>query len=246
MITTALLRSDFPEFADPVKYPDTLIGFWIGYAKLLLNQDRWDVPVPLTAMAAAIVAAGLAYVPNDILTIVGGKGPTATQLKVTTVGGGGAITGVQSTVLGDYIILPTNPAGVVGGSGNGAATFNLAPSYGVSTYFDYGLELMVAHNLVLERRAQDENSKGNVPGWGRGLINNASVDKASVGYDTANVIEEGAGHWNLTTYGTRFYRMLNMVGAGPFQVINQTDLNPLGSMFAWPGPPFSTFPNPSG
>lgn len=246
MITTALFRSDLPEFADPVKYPDALIGFWIGFAKLMLNQDRWDVPVPLSAMAAAVAAGGLAYAVNDVLVVVGGKFATPASLQVTAIGAGGAITAVQATVLGDYIILPPSPTGVTGGSGNGAATFNLTPTYGVSTLFDYGLELMVAHNLVLERRAQDENNKGNVPGWGRGLINNASVDKASVGYDTSAVVEEGGGHWNLTTYGTRFYRLLRMVGAGPFQVIDQTDLNPLGSMFAWPGPPFTTFPNPSG
>lgn len=245
MITTALLRSDFAEFADVAKYPDALIGFWISFGRLLLNQDRWDSPAALSAMVAAVAVGGAGYALNDVLTVSGGKFKQAATLKATAIGGGGAITAAQAVVLGDYVILPANPAATSGGAGAGA-TFNLTPAYGESTLFDFGLELMVAHNLVLERRSLDENQKGNVPGWGRGLINNASVDKASVGYDTASVIEEGAGHWNLTTYGTRFVRLMRMVGAGPFQIINAGDLSPVMSMFAWPGPPFSTFPNPSG
>jgi len=245
VITTALLRSDFAEFADTAKYPDALVGFWISFGKLLLNQDRWGAPVSLSGMAAAVQAGGAGYVVGDALTISGGKFSQATKLVVDAVNAG-AIAAAHATIFGDYVVLPANPAAATGGSGNGMATFNLTPAYGDSTLFDFGLELMVAHNLALERRALDEGAKGGVPGWGRGLVNNSSVDKATVGYDTTAAIEEGAGHWNLTTYGTRFKRLMNLVGAGPFQIIDPNDLNPLGSIFAFSGPPFSQFPNPSG
>ena len=85
--------------------------------------------------------------------------------------------------------------------------------------FDHGVELFVAHNLVLDaRNRKDARKKGNIPGTVKGPVNNASVDKASVGYDTQAGIEENAGHWNQSTYGIRFIRLLRMMGAGALQV----------------------------
>ncbi|WCM21364.1 DUF4054 domain-containing protein [Paraburkholderia bryophila] len=34
-------RLDFPEFADPVKYPDSLIQMWLTVAASLVNAVRW-------------------------------------------------------------------------------------------------------------------------------------------------------------------------------------------------------------
>ena len=99
---------------------------------------------------------------------------------------------------------------------------------------DVGAMLYTAHNIVLEGRAQSEASGGNIPGFNRGIVNSKSVDKVSVGYDTSHGTEEGAGHWNLTIYGSRLYRYIKMFGAGPIQ-IGIGDQPPLSGP-AWPGP----------
>lgn len=99
---------------------------------------------------------------------------------------------------------------------------------------DMGAELFVAHNICLEARAQADAARGGIPGQQVGPINSKSVDKVSMGYDTSSGIEVGAGHWNLTIYGTRFVRMMKLFGAGPVQVgIGQV---PSGNGPAWPGP----------
>jgi hypothetical protein len=50
-----------------------------------------------------------------------------------------------------------------------------------------------------------------------GMVARKTVDKVSVTYDTASAMEEDAGHWNLTVYGTRFIRLARMVGTGGMQ-----------------------------
>lgn len=83
---------------------------------------------------------------------------------------------------------------------------------------DQGRELFAAHNLVLGRQAMASSSAGGAPGIGSGLVASKSVDKVAVSYDTTSGIEPGAGHWNLTTYGTRFIWLANMMGAGGMQL----------------------------
>lgn len=83
---------------------------------------------------------------------------------------------------------------------------------------DLGVQLYVAHNIVLEKQAADAAKRGGSPGQSTGPVNSKSVDKVSVGYDTAAAILEGAGNYNLTTYGTRFYELMLMAGAGPVQI----------------------------
>lgn len=109
-----------------------------------------------------------------------------------------------------------------------------------------GVNLFTAHNLVLSRQAQASADNGAPPGVSQGPINSKSVDKVSVGYDTASASEEDAGHWNLTTYGVRFIHLARMLGAGPIQVGQGPVLNdPLSSGNAWSGldttPGFSNF-----
>lgn len=81
-----------------------------------------------------------------------------------------------------------------------------------------GTELFVAHNLVLERQAQKAASAGGAPGINTGPLSAKAVDRVSAAYDTQAGIETGAGHWNLTVYGTRFMSLVNMFGAGGCQV----------------------------
>lgn len=81
-----------------------------------------------------------------------------------------------------------------------------------------GTELFVAHNLVLERQAQKSATAGAPPGVSTGPIATKTVGPVTQAYDTTAGIEEGAGHWNLTVYGTRFIWLVKMFGAGPIQV----------------------------
>lgn len=81
-------------------------------------------PQEAEAVSVAINAAGTGYTVGDTLDVVGGLGPITTELTVSTVGGGGAITGVTISNAGQYAEIPANPVSVTGGSGS-AATFNL-------------------------------------------------------------------------------------------------------------------------
>lgn len=101
---------------------------------------------------------------------------------------------------------------------------------------DHGCELFMAHNLVLEMKAQAEASLGGAPGITTGPVNSQSVDKVAVAYDTSAGIESDAGHWNNTIYGTRFIRLVRMIGAGPVQIGFNNTLYPLSSANAWYGP----------
>ena len=98
--------------------------------------------------------------------------------------------------------------------GNGSAAATSPPS----TIYDVASELFVAHNLVLEKQAQDTARRGGTPGVSKGAISSDSVGGVSRSYDTASGLEPEAGHWNLTTYGTRFKRLSDLYGAGPIQV----------------------------
>lgn len=124
-----------------------------------------------------------------------------------------------------YVNVATN----LSGTGRGMFRASLWKSA-----LDTGVELFVAHNMVLEARAQAEANNGAVPGVSTGAISDKSVDKVRVGYDTAGSAEEGAGHWNLTVYGTRLKRLINMFGMGPITIGG--GCSPSFNGPAWPGP----------
>ena len=83
---------------------------------------------------------------------------------------------------------------------------------------DVATELFVAHNLALERQAQKSATTGAVPGLSTGPVSSKTVGPVTQAYDTTAGIELDAGHWNLTTFGTRFINLVRMFGAGPIQV----------------------------
>lgn len=108
---------------------------------------------------------------------------------------------------------------------------------------DYAMQLFAAHNLALEKAAQKTASKGGVPGANTGAVSQKSVGPGSISYDSQSAIEENAGNFNLTTFGTRFYQMLEIFNAGPVQV--GVGCAPWWiNMGAWPGP--CPWPLPSG
>ena len=102
---------------------------------------------------------------------------------------------------------------------------------------DLGITLYVCHHLSIGRRAVKQAAMGGIPGTSVGVLNNKSVDKVSTGYDTTLATEQGAGFWNQTTYGTRFWHLTQIFGAGPVQC-NTPGYDPTGGIAAgaWPGP----------
>ena len=95
---------------------------------------------------------------------------------------------------------------------------------------DLGIQLFIAHNLVLEQQAKTTSKRGAVPGLNSGVIASKSVDKVSISYDTNSAMEKDAGQWNLTIYGSRYFKLMRMFGAGPIQVGIG-----FGGATAWPG-----------
>lgn len=93
-----------------------------------------------------------------------------------------------------------------------------APTGQPYTLYDIGTELFIAHNLAIEALNAKAALAGGVPGLNRGVISGEVAGAVNISYDTANGLEADAGHWNLTTYGTRFVSMLRLLGAAPIQV----------------------------
>ena len=81
-------------------------------------------------------------------------------------------------------------------------------------YLNLGLELFTAHNIVLDRQGVVIAAAGGIPGVASGVVSAKSVGQMSISYDTAAGIEKDAGHWNLTVYGRRFFRLMGMIGMG--------------------------------
>lgn len=114
-----------------------------------------------------------------------------------------------------------------------------------NSLYDLGQELFAAHNLAIEARAKAEAVNGAPPGTTTGPVSSKSVDKVSIAYAVDGAIEPNAGHWNLTIYGTRYARMVQMVGAGGIQLGVGYDPTGLGGD-AYSGPWPYQYPNPSG
>lgn len=83
---------------------------------------------------------------------------------------------------------------------------------------DDGIMLFTAHYLALEGMARQSAAAGAVPGLQTGAMSSKAVGPVSAGYNTEAGLELNAGHWNLTTYGTRFLNLARMIGSGGFQV----------------------------
>jgi len=71
-VDAAKFRQDFPEFADTTKYPDAMVNFWLGFAVLMLNADRWGAALDygvelMVAHEVTLAAASKAGKPGAIL-----------------------------------------------------------------------------------------------------------------------------------------------------------------------------------
>lgn len=86
------------------------------------------------------------------------------------------------------------------------------------TVLNYGIELYVAHNLVLAAQAEEDVAVGGTPGEMTGPTSAKAVDKVSVSYDTQAATLTDGGFWNLTRYGVLFLQLARMMGAGGIQL----------------------------
>lgn len=111
----------------------------------------------------------------------------------------------------------------------------LTPDKWPEPYRSLGIRLFVAHNIILARRDDVTVLGGGIPGGTLGVVASKSVGGASISYNTMIGLEQGAGAWNLTVYGLRFYRIMMLVGMGGVQ-LGGPDIA-LDDTFgaAWPG-----------
>lgn len=101
--------------------------------------------------------------------------------------------------------------------------------------FDYGIQLFVAHNLSLQFDANKAAASGQNPGKVVGTLTSGSVDKVSYSRDSSAAMDSKNGHWNLSTYGLRYIRLVNMMGAGPVYVGQPSAAEISMYVGAWPG-----------
>lgn len=74
---------------------------------------------------------------------------------------------------------------------------------------EHAMCLYTAHYLTANK---------SVGSSGLGIVSGKSVDGASVSYDTGTASEQGAGFWNLTSYGRELYQLMRIFGAGAVQL----------------------------
>jgi Protein of unknown function (DUF4054) len=77
-----------------------------------------------------------------------------------------------------------------------------------------GVYLFTAHQLKVAGNA----AKKAAAGGASGPVASKTVGSVSVSYDTASTAEDGAGFWNLSNYGKRYWRLVKLFGAGAIQL----------------------------
>jgi hypothetical protein len=81
-------------------------------------------------------------------------------------------------------------------------------------FYNLGLRLWVAHNLMYMSYANSRAATGQV---GSGIATSKSVNGVSVGYDLNFGQEMNAGWYGTTPYGNQFLYYLRLAGMGPIQ-----------------------------
>lgn len=269
-ISAVQFVADFPEFANASAYPASQINYWMNLAYVMTNSVRWPTragpgapaqgsfvfdgnPLPgdtvdLNGSAVTFVSASPTGLQSQI-----GPTPAATLANLLAVlslstdanvvkfsyliTGGLTLTAIaqQPGVAGNALTISAASAAIT------ASGPTLTGGAAGRALLDIGVELFTAHHLVLEYQAGQEAAVGAPPGRSKGPISGTSAVGASVSYDTGSGLNPGDGHWNLTTYGTRFLEMLRLVGVGPIQVgVGRAPIGTPGAGYgaggAWAGP----------
>jgi hypothetical protein len=94
----------------------------------------------------------------------------------------------------------------------------LISSSRLGNLYTQAVQLFTAHNIVLAAGNIATASAGGAPGAQTGPVSSKSVGSASVSYDTAATMLEGAGHWNITVYGRQYIQLVRLVCTGAVQL----------------------------
>lgn len=86
------------------------------------------------------------------------------------------------------------------------------------TLWPQGVQLYVAHELVMAAQNVKAAQVGGSPGQSGGIASSKTVGSMSVAYDSQGQTEKDAGWWNRTTYGQQFFRLSRIAGARPIQL----------------------------
>jgi hypothetical protein len=230
MILPQQFRRDFPEFGSEAIYPTPQLNLWLNLANMLLTSVWDDTPGQIgnPGMLAGLNWSGniaTATTPSphgqvgffDVL--IGGVVPTVFN-------GDFFATVIDFDAFTYPLPLAASPMPVTT-----LGTFQLSSN----SVRDIGLELFTAHMLTLNKQAMDAAGTGGTPGQNVGPIQSKSISSVSVSFDVAHAIMEGASFWNLSTYGTRFYWLADMMGMGPDQIGIGLDIN---TILGFNGPPW--------
>lgn len=95
------------------------------------------------------------------------------------------------------------------------ADVNVAPRRFQPAQLTLALCLFVAHNMALGAKAAADASVGKTVGEVTGSLSSKSIDKVSASYSPTTTID-GAGPWNATLYGQRFYQLLQGVNTAMY------------------------------
>lgn len=97
--------------------------------------------------------------------------------------------------------------------------YTMLPVNRFGAQIDLGVMLYVAHQITLSARAvRASATRGGVAGMNSGLMTSKSLGKVSASYDVNLTAIQGAGPWNATIYGQRFYALAKAFLAGPIYV----------------------------
>lgn len=86
------------------------------------------------------------------------------------------------------------------------------------TQVGLGINLYVAHEITLQAQSVATAALGGTPGQQSGPVNSKTVGSVTAAYDTQQIAEKDAGHWNATMYGKQFLRLSRIFGAGAIQL----------------------------
>lgn len=74
--------------------------------------------------------------------------------------------------------------------------------------YDLACIYFVAHHVALSRANERAAASGGAPGQQTGPISSKSIGPVSVSYDTSSVTLNGAGAWNATAYGRKYFQIV--------------------------------------
>jgi hypothetical protein len=261
-VTVASFRKDLPEFASVTAYPDMVIQYWLSIGTLLMGLAQGSPP----QVCSFTGAVGTGPNPSAILTVSAVAFGSLTLLPLLLEGTDvpvncavagqltGATGGVGTYQLSSSALIAAEPmVAVQTGIGVGSNPFwgasSVVATSPPTTVADFALEMWTAHQIVLEKQALDAARVGGDPGTKIGIINSKSVNGVSVGFDTSAVAGtdgvKGAGYYNQTMYGMRFWRLAKARSGGPIQIgigrppfafMAFGNWGFLGSSNAWAGP----------